>query len=292
MIANIVSQSKTTIDFRRIMDEGKILLVNLSPQLEKMSRLILAILIGKLLMAAFARTDTPEDNRRQFNLYWDEVQRFATSDFATLISEARKFRIAATLSHQTLAQLDEANKAAAIASGNVIVFRMSGDDAKELAVNFDTTPTCEIIGEEPIRSPVSDVIGHLVRRGHKDERVTRFAQSYLQNFEDLIHKTALDEYYQIPWSCLYIFLTTRDIRKGKEELDTSLYRSMTERTTHFLIPPLALYMLSVAQQDGCEATFYPFIKLGFLAPPYYDPGYRDLKGFKEEAAVFGDPHFN
>jgi hypothetical protein len=61
MIANIVSQSKTTIDFRRIMDEGKILLVNLSPQLEEMSRLIGATLIGKLLMAAFSRT---EDQRQ------------------------------------------------------------------------------------------------------------------------------------------------------------------------------------------------------------------------------------
>jgi hypothetical protein len=97
MIANIVSQSKTTIDFRRIMDEGRILLINLSPQLEEMSRLIGAILIGKLLMAAFSRADTPGVSGRQFNLYCDEYQRFATSDFATLISEARKFKIATTL---------------------------------------------------------------------------------------------------------------------------------------------------------------------------------------------------
>jgi type IV secretory pathway TraG/TraD family ATPase VirD4 len=86
------------------------LLVKLSPQFEEASMLIGAILIGKLLMAAFSRTDTPEEKRTQFNLYCDEFQRFATPDFATLISEARKFRIATTLSHQTLAQLDEVNK--------------------------------------------------------------------------------------------------------------------------------------------------------------------------------------
>jgi hypothetical protein len=180
MIRNIVSQAKTTIDFRTIMDSGKILLVKLSPQFEEASLLIGAILIGKLLMTAFSRTDTLEGNRRQFNLYCDEFQRFATPDFATLISEARKFKIATTLSHQTLGQLDEANKAAALAAGNLIVFRVSGEDGKALAKSFDTTPTKDIIGEEPIRSPVSDVIGHLVRRGHADPRIAKFAVSYLK----------------------------------------------------------------------------------------------------------------
>jgi hypothetical protein len=121
MTRHIVSQSKTTIDLRKVMDSGSILLVKLSPQFEEASMLIGAILIGKLLMTAFSRTDTPEENRRQFNLYCDEFQRFATPDFATLISEARKFRIATCLSHQTLSQLDEANRAAAAAAGNLIV---------------------------------------------------------------------------------------------------------------------------------------------------------------------------
>jgi hypothetical protein len=106
----------------------------------------------------------------------------------TLISEARKFRIATTLSHQILAQLDEANKAAAIAAGNLIVFRVSGEDAKTLAKNFDTTPTKEIIGEEPIRAPVSDVISHLVTRGYNDARVASFAQIYLKNLENFVSK--------------------------------------------------------------------------------------------------------
>jgi Type IV secretory system Conjugative DNA transfer len=79
LIARIVSQSASTIDFRRIMDEGKILLVNLSPQLEEASRLIGAVVIGRLLMAAFSRKDTPEEKRRPFLLYCDEFQRFGSS---------------------------------------------------------------------------------------------------------------------------------------------------------------------------------------------------------------------
>ena len=86
MIKHILAQSKTTINFRTIMDEGKILLVKLSPQFEEASRLIGAVIIGKILMAAFSRADTPERERRQFNLYCDEFQRFATQDFAVLIS--------------------------------------------------------------------------------------------------------------------------------------------------------------------------------------------------------------
>ncbi|MGH8715841.1 MAG: type IV secretory system conjugative DNA transfer family protein, partial [Burkholderiales bacterium] len=291
MIRNIVCQSKTTISFREVMDSGKILLVKLSPQFEEASRLIGAILVGKLLMAAFSRTDQPEASRRQFNLFCDEYQRFATSDFATLISEARKFRIATTLSHQTLSQLDEANRTAAIAAGNMIVFRVSGEDGKVLAKCFDTTPTKEIAGEEPVRAPVSDVLTHLVKRGHNDVRATYFAQVYLQNFENLIARTAQDNYYFVYWGYLTISLTARDIRQGREELNRSLYRCMSEASSHFLIPPLALYMLSVSQQDASEETFYPFIKLGFLVPPYCEPGHHDLKEFKEEAAVFGDPYF-
>jgi hypothetical protein len=259
MIANIVSQSKTTIDFRRIMDEGKILLVNLSPQLEEMSRLIGAILIGKLLMAAFSRTDTPEASRRQFNLYCDEYQRFATSDFASLISEARKFRIATTLSDQTLAQIDLGNKSAAMAAGNLIVFRVSGDDAKELARSFDTTPTKEMIGGEPILAPMSDVIGHLVRRGHNDARVARFAHIYLKSLENFVSRPPHVGLYgplanmqsDYAWYGVVLFQYS-DIAKARELLNECLYRCMIEKSTQFLIPPLALYMLAVAQQDRSD----------------------------------------
>jgi hypothetical protein len=158
MIQHILSQSKTTIDFRSIMDNSKILLIKLSPQFEEASRLIGAVIIGKLLMTAFSRADTPEKERRQFNLYCDEFHRFASSDFATLISEARKFSISTILSHQTLTQLSEQNRASALASGNIICFRTSGDDSRVLSRSFDTTPARIINGEEVVRAPVADVL--------------------------------------------------------------------------------------------------------------------------------------
>jgi hypothetical protein len=288
MIRNIFAQSKTSLNFREIMD-SKILLVRLSPQYEEASRLIGAVIIGKILLAAFSRIDTPEENRRQFNLYCDEFQRFATSDFAILISEARKFRIATTLSHQTLAQLDEANKAAAIAAGNLIVFRVSGEDAKDLACNFDTTPTKEIIGEEPIRAPIADVISHLVKRGHNDQRVTRFATSYLQNFEDLISK--ITHYNSWPvygeWP-IDLHVYSRDILTARELLNACLYRCMVEKTADFSIPPLAIYILSVAKNDGSEAVFFPYINYTGMLPPNYFKGF--FKG-KKRVEVFGEPNF-
>jgi hypothetical protein len=295
MIRNIVSQAKTTIDFRAIMDSGKILLVKLSPQFEEASLLIGAILIGKLLMTAFSRTDTPEGNRRQFNLYCDEFQRFATPDFATLISEARKFKIATTLSHQTLGQLDEANMAAALAAGNLIVFRVSGEDGKALAKSFDTTPTKEIIGEEPIRSPVSDVISHLVKRGHNDTRVTKFAQTYLKNLENFVSRpphvgiiptTPANMRSDYAWQGIVLF-HHGTIATARELLNQSLYRSMAERTTRFLIPPLALYMLAVAQQDRSELVFDPYLNLDW--PDHYLLGFQNVRGATAE--IFGDPYF-
>ena len=102
MIQNILAQSRTTIDFRYLMDHSKILLIKLSPQFEEASRLIGTVIVGKLLMTAFSRADTPEERRQPFNLYVDEVQRFQSSDFATFISEARKWNISTHISHQVL----------------------------------------------------------------------------------------------------------------------------------------------------------------------------------------------
>jgi hypothetical protein len=158
MIRNIFGQSRTSLDFRHIMDTGKILLVKLSPEYEEASHLIGAVIIGKILLAAFSRADTPEHARRHFSLYCDEFQRYASSDMATLIAEARKMKILTHLAHQTLSQLDEANRTAAAAAGNLIVFRVSGEDGKTLATSFDSTPQQVVIGLESERSYVSDVL--------------------------------------------------------------------------------------------------------------------------------------
>ena len=186
MIQHILAQARTTINFRYIMDNSKILLIKLSPQFEEASRLIGAV-IGTLLMTAFSRADTPEDKRIRFNLYLDEFQRFQSSELCHLISEARKFNIATCLSHQTLAQLSEQNRASALAAGNLIVFRVSGLDAPVLSASFDTTPTEPyIIGEEAIRSPTNDTINFLLRKAHTNPNamaLNRYLE-YLLHFAD------------------------------------------------------------------------------------------------------------
>jgi hypothetical protein len=290
MIRNIFGQSKTTLDFRHIMDTGKILLVKLSPEYEEASKLVAATVINKILLAAFSRSAVPEHKRRHFSLYCDEFQIYASSDMATLIAEARKFKIQTTLAHQTLSQLDQANRTAAAAAGNLIVFRVSGEDGKTLASSYDSTPKQIVIGFESERAHVSDVISHLLKRGHNDARVTRFAQIYLQNLEDLIHKVAQYDYYYAYGDYLLegIQIHNNDIRKARELLNESLYRCMVEESPHRQLDSLALYILAVAQHDGSEEVFFPYINYsGWLIPPYYFKGFYIYKGVE----LFGDPNF-
>lgn len=169
IVEHIVGQSHTTVDFRQIMDESKILLVKLPSRYEDITSLVGSVLIGQLLNAALSRVDLPESKRRQFNLYADEYQRFATPDFATLLAEARKFAVATTIAHQFRDQLDQANRGATLNAANMVVFRVSGEDGEEIAKEFDATPPpAEQIGWKPILSPKRDVIEHLLKSGHSN----------------------------------------------------------------------------------------------------------------------------
>jgi hypothetical protein len=144
---NIVGQSTATIDIRQVMDERKILLVKLSTQLSSVTSLIGSMFIALFLHAANSRADLPTNKRKQFNLYADEFQRFATEDFATLLEEARKYGIATTIAHQNRGQLDTENRQLAAnlkdrtrSVANLVVFKVNSKDADELAGEFDITP--------------------------------------------------------------------------------------------------------------------------------------------------------
>jgi hypothetical protein len=286
LIANILSQKKTTINFRHIMNNEKILLIKLSPQLEEISRLIGSIIIGKLLMASFSRVDIPENRRRQFNIYCDEFQRFATSDFKSHIEEARKWAVSITISHQSLSQLDEDNRGAVQTCANKIVFRVSGDDSRTLARNFDTTPKSEIVGEEPLRAPVGNVIEYLIKRGHSDPRVTRFAQTYLLHLENFIRNIRERSQYLIIYSPR-ILMENSDILKGKELINETLYRCMVDKSADFIIDTLALFTLALSQRDDSHECFYPYIKISWaiISIEY------DFKCFKKEAEILTSPWF-
>jgi type IV secretory pathway TraG/TraD family ATPase VirD4 len=135
-IRNIIAQSKSTIDLRKMMDEGRILIVNLSQGAlgEGTAHLLGALITTGLAQAALSRADIPEHKRRVFHLYADEFQSFATESFALILSEARKYALTLTLGHQYLGQLSDALRQAVLGNtGSFIVFRVGAEDAPLVA---------------------------------------------------------------------------------------------------------------------------------------------------------------
>lgn len=148
LIRNIIGQVKSTIDMRKIMDEGKVLIVNLSKGRigEDNSSLLGAMMITKIQLAAMSRVDIPEDERRDFYLYVDEFQNFTSDSFANILSEARKYRLNLTLAHQYIEQLSESVKFAVFGNvGTLIAFRVGAADAEALEPEFTPTFTLEDI---------------------------------------------------------------------------------------------------------------------------------------------------
>jgi len=146
LIRNIVGQVKSTIDIREIMDSGKILILNLSKGRigEDNSSLLGAMMITKIQLAAMSRVDILEHERKDFYLYVDEFQNFATGSFANILSEARKYRLNLIMAHQYIEQLDETVKAAVFGNvGTLTVFRVGAADAEELVPEFTPTFTEE-----------------------------------------------------------------------------------------------------------------------------------------------------
>ena len=136
---NIIGQSKSAFDFRKVMDEGKILLINLSKGKlgEENSSFLGLVLIPKILVAAMSRQEIPEPQRRDFFLYVDEFQNFATPDFATILSEARKYHLNLTVANQFIGQMDEEVKNAVFGNvGTLISFRVGVTDASYLQREF------------------------------------------------------------------------------------------------------------------------------------------------------------
>jgi hypothetical protein len=139
---NIIGQSKSAFDFRRVMNEGKILIINLAKGKlgEENSNFLGLVLVPKILVAAMSRTDTPEPQRRDFYLYVDEFQNFATPDFATILAEARKYHLNLTVANQFIGQVEEEVKNAVFGNvGTVIAFQVGVADASFLQHEF--TPT-------------------------------------------------------------------------------------------------------------------------------------------------------
>lgn len=144
IIRNVVGQPKSTIDIFDIMNSGKIFLVNVSKGRigEDNSALLGGMIITKIQLAAMERVRIPENDRKDFYLYVDEFQNFATDSFANILSEARKYRLNLIIAHQYTAQLANENGTAVRDAvfgnvGTMIIFRVGADDAEFIEKEFE-----------------------------------------------------------------------------------------------------------------------------------------------------------
>ncbi|MFA5796392.1 MAG: DUF87 domain-containing protein, partial [Candidatus Shapirobacteria bacterium] len=139
MMRNIIGQSVSSFNFRQAMDEGKILIINLAKGTigEENSAFLGLVLIPKILIAAMSRQDIPEEKRRDFYLYVDEFQNFATQDFAVILSEARKYHLNLCVANQFVSQMDDEVKNAVFGNvGTIASFRVGIADAGFLIRQF------------------------------------------------------------------------------------------------------------------------------------------------------------
>ena len=152
ILRNIIGQSRNALPLRRLMDEGKVLLCNLSKGRigDDASTLLGSFLVTAIQLAAMSRANVPERERRDFWLYVDEFQNFATESFASILSEARKYRLGLTVANQYLAQIDEPTLHALFGNvGTLVAFQAGARDAELLAEQFGS----ELAVQDLLRLP-------------------------------------------------------------------------------------------------------------------------------------------
>ncbi len=148
-LRNMVAQPIRSFDLRRMMDDGRILIVNLSKGVlgESTAALFGALLVTAIAQAALTRGSLKESDRRPFYLYADEFQSYATDSFALILSEARKYGLSLTLSHQYIGQLsDPLRKAVIGTAASIVAFRLGADDAELVARNLGFRNPSELTG--------------------------------------------------------------------------------------------------------------------------------------------------
>ncbi len=161
MMRNIIGQTKSGFNLREIMDNRKILIVNLSKGKtgELNSQLLGMIFIMKFQVAAMARDDIPEDDRVDFTLYVDEFQNFATDSFATILSEARKYRLSLVLANQFMTQLTDIIRESILGNvGTIISGRLGITDAEILQKKFMPTFDAEDLTKLPNFQTITSVL--------------------------------------------------------------------------------------------------------------------------------------
>jgi hypothetical protein len=191
----------------------------------------------------------------------DEFHRVATGSVAILLRESRKANFALAIASQTLVSLSEETQAAALSCGNIMAFRVSGLDADLLAKSFEATPqptAQHVVPEHPLVI-ATDAIALLVRDGHRDSRVTRFAQGALANFERFMHvpepfawcRRILDQ---------VVLIHSTQLVTARQQLNEAFFQCMREQNPEVYIPPLALYILIASQRAGWEQSVDQWVR--------------------------------
>jgi hypothetical protein len=159
----VVAQQNSAFNFREIMDDKKIFLVNLAKGRlgEINANLIGLVLVGKILMAALSRVDSLGEKLAPFYLYIDEFQNVTTDSISQILSEARKYGLGLTVAHQFIAQLDEGIKNAVFGNvGTMVTFRISSEDAQYLEKRFLPQFTANDIMKIPNYNAYLQMIGN------------------------------------------------------------------------------------------------------------------------------------
>jgi len=156
ILNGILTQKRSDFDFRQLMDERKILLVNLAKGKigEDSTALLGALMVSRIGLAALSRADIPEEERKNFFLYLDEFQSFTTLSLANMLAELRKYRTGLILAHQHLSQIDTQIREAILGNtGTIISFRVGVEDAEIFEKEFSP----EFTAQDLIRLPNYDI---------------------------------------------------------------------------------------------------------------------------------------
>jgi CxxC-x17-CxxC domain-containing protein len=218
LIRNIVGQTNSSIDLRQVMDEGKILIMNLSKGRigEDNSELLGSMVITKIQLAAMSRVNVTEGDRRDFYLYVDEFQNFATDSFANILSEARKYRLNLIMGHQYIEQLNDKVKAAVFGNvGTLVVFRVGATDAEELVKEF--TPV--FTEEDLVNLPKYNVCLKLMIDGVASDPFSARGLAPLKDSERTQNEEKVIEY------------TRENYAASREEVEENIMRWHAEEET-------------------------------------------------------------
>ncbi len=193
-IRPIVGQQHSSFKFREVMDNKKILLINLSKGRlgERNANLLGLIIVGKLFMAALSRADNPRTEYPPFYLYIDEFQNVTTDSIPGILSEARKYKLALTMAHQFLNQIDEKTRDAVFGNvGNMAVFRVGEEDAEFFAKQF--APVFEALDFVNIenRNAYMKILTQGVPQKPFDMKTANLPKINLEQIDDLVHLSAL-----------------------------------------------------------------------------------------------------